>query len=106
MVFENSVFITFHYHSKQQGTLDGTDLSLVRIKAFDPKGYIKLKHSYSESENQNSGSTSVIIDLNPFHGALLPPLYTKNNLFELKRVAKLRALKNSFPPPGYESNEG
>ena len=45
----------------------------------------------------------------PFHGALSPfhgALSTKNNLFELKRVAKLRALKNSFPPPGYESNEG
>ena len=102
MVFENTVFITFHYHSKQQGTLDGTDLCLVRVKAIDPKGFIKLRHSYSESENLNSGSTSVIIDFNPFHGAL----YTANNLFDLKRVAKLRALKNSFPPPGYERNEG
>ena len=44
----------------------------------------------------------VMVNLSPFHGALS----TKNNLFELKRVAKLRALKNSFPPPGYESNEG
>ena len=38
----------------------------------------------------------------PFRGALT----TTNNRFELKRVAKLRAMKNSFPPPGYESNEG
>ena len=88
---------------------DGTDLSLVRSKGFlSSSGTATLSQrtlivvAPPTVTARNLRRSSVIIDLSPFHGALS----TTNNLFELKRVAKLRALKNSFPPPGYESNEG